>query len=195
MNDENNIPEMPAAQSLGQDVLVGELNRLTQHYSKKMTLSELQLVVERITFGLTMKSTPKTPEELLQNVHVLLADDVSVEMLAFVDWVIDQQSVGSLQAEAGRAFLNHTIQYLHSIEEIIVATPVALGDSHRRRVVTNLRAVHPDPARIIFETKPSLLLGCTISAGNTVYDYSLVHSANNRMKEYVTRDAQEFAHG
>lgn len=194
MNTANNHPPLrvDGDESIGRQ-LVRALDAHAIHLPLDQTMQELQVIVERVTFGSesigdAMKSS---------DIRGLLEGDISPEMLSFVSWVCDQGLARLFAGASGRHFLSFCVQYYRDIQEVICKVAVALSAPARMRLLAELRGIYPEPTRIIFEPTPSLLAGCSISDGHAVTDMSLEHQMVPLVAEYVAarRPLKRMPHG
>jgi F0F1-type ATP synthase delta subunit len=183
MNTENNTAPVAVQTKKFLDMILKELDALTVASRTETTLNELQVCIERITFHLTAhpQDTTISPDILVQ----LLQTDVSKEMQQFIEWAVSHGFVKLFIGNVGRAFLSYCSRYYRGMPEIIVQTPVPISESFSTILTQELRAAHPYPARIIFQTERSLIVGCVITTPQRTYDYSVRRTMTSNIALYV----------
>lgn len=166
--------------SIGREI-ISVLNGCTINISLEQTLQELQLAVERFTFGSHGSSRDMT----MNDVDTLLRGDVSPDMMSFIEWLHHRKLLRLLVGKNGRLLLSFCTRYYRSVPQVTCSTPIPLRESFRIRLLTQLRRIYPEPTRIVFETVPSLMVGCVINDGTKSFDMSLQSRTPYYVRQYV----------
>lgn len=182
MNTNHNVPQNRVASSVpsGREIM-SVLNSCTINMSIEQTLQELQLIVERLSFGSESIGTNMS----MDDIDLLLAGDISNDMIAFVVWLQKRNIIRLLIGNEGRLLLTYSVRYYRTIRQVRCSTPIQLSDSFRIKLLTQLRILYPEPTRIIFDTVPSLMAGCVIDDGHTRTDMSLKNMTPRYVGQYV----------
>lgn len=182
MNTSNGQPPITpeVRYSIGREI-ISVLNSCTINISIEQTLQELQLAVERFTFGSHGSSRDMT----MNDVDMLLRGDVSLDMMSFIEWLHHRKLLRLLIGKNGRLLLSFCTRYYRSVPQVKCSTPIPLRESFRIKLLTQLRMVYPEPTRIVFETVPSLMAGCVIDDGIKSADMSLQSKTPQYVRQYV----------
>lgn len=180
MNTSNGYPQISpeVRYSIGREI-ISVLNSCTINISIEQTLQELQLAVERFTFGSHGSSRDMT----MSDVDTLLRGDVSLDMMSFIEWLHHRKLLRLLVGKNGRLLLSFCTRYYRNVPQVKCTTAIPLRESFKVKLLTQLRILYPEPTRIVFETVPSLMAGCVISDGTKNIDMSL----QSRTPQYVRR--------
>ncbi|MFZ2544370.1 MAG: hypothetical protein WAW80_00095 [Candidatus Saccharimonadales bacterium] len=183
MNKENNDNRQTSdsQQAIGREVM-SVLNSCTLNMPKEQTLQELLIVVERLTFSRESMGSDLS----MATVEDVLGGDVTPDIIEFVHWMHRRKLLGLLVGENGRTFLRFSTRYYRSIKEVRCITPITISESYKIKLLTHLRMIYPEPARIVFEVVPSLILGCIIDDGVDRVDMSLMSESPQLIKKYIT---------
>ena len=166
--------------SIGREIM-SVLNACTINMSAEQTLRELQLAVERLTFG-----SENIGEDMsMSDIDTILGGDVSTGMTTFIAWLHRRNAVRLLFGENGRLLLSFCVRYYRNIQQVRCSTPIPLRESFRIKLLTQLRILYPEPINIIFETEPSLVAGCVIDDGHKRIDMSLKSKVPVLVNKYV----------
>lgn len=161
------------------------LNSCTIDLSIEQTLQELQIAVERLTFGSESIGTDMT----VNDIEGLLNGDVSSETMTFLKWLHHRKIVRLLIGANGRHMLTYCSEYYRKVQQVRVSTAIPLRDTFRIKLLTQLRVKYPEPARIVFETAPTLIAGCIIDDGRTRMDATLRSKSPEYIHEYLKQHA------
>lgn len=166
--------------SIGREIM-SVLNACTINLSIEQTMQELQLAVERLTFG----SESMGHEMSMDDIDSLLSADISHDTMTFLAWLHRRNVLQLMIGERGRLMLSYCARYYRSVREVRCSTPIPLRESFRITLLSQLRVAYPEPARIVFETVPSLLAGCVIDDGQKRRDMSLQGMMPNYVNEFL----------
>lgn len=137
------------------------------------TLTEVQLAVERLSFA-DFATLSSGSDSVHAEIDLMFRDEISSGMVGFLHWMAGNDSLSLLVGEQGRIFLDRCISKYSNVDEVQVVTAIPLESDHRERLVSQLRAVYPEPARILFSTSPLVYAGFLIAdQGRTVVDRTL----------------------
>lgn len=163
--------------------MFAHLDMTTSDIPIEQMLTELQVVVERFSFyEMTHESDAPIDIDMVQT---LLGDDVSSGVFSFVEWAADHNILRLFTGNNGQLFLSYCTRHYKTVPEVVIATPITLDTAKRRELTERLRLVHPLPARLIFKTSPSLLVGCTITNGDSTRDYSLKRTMLSNIRQHA----------
>jgi len=166
--------------SIGREIL-SVLNSCTINLSKEQTLQELHLAVERLPLG----SESIGPNLSVNDIENLLNGDVSADFMSFLQWLHHRKIIGLMVGNNGRLMLSFCSEYYRSVQQLQITTPISLSESFRIRLLEQLRVKYPEPARIVFETAPSLVAGCIIDDSRHRTDMSLRNKAPKLIGELL----------
>ena len=155
------------------DEALRQIDAISSNVPIATTLRELQLVVERLSFSRLHERDPQNDPATLAEIDLFFRDEVSDGMVKFIRWTAGRHLLGALSDEQGRVFLDGCLSKYRKVKEVQVVTAIDLTDEHREAIIRRLRAVHPDPARILFSSSPSIIAGFVMNSGNSVVDKSL----------------------
>jgi len=194
MSTDSKSVQTPSEEQLAKaQEIMSVLNACTLNMPKEQTLQELHIIVERLTF-IKESREGDLSESIIEDV---LGGDVSEDVMKFVRWMYHRKVLGLLTGQHGRVFLRYSTRYYRKIKEIHCITAVALRESSRIKLLTHLRTIYPEPARIVFEEAPSLVLGCVIDDGTNRVDMSLMNESPRLIHKYITslRPTRSSVHG
>jgi len=143
-----------------------QISLISQDVPIAKTMTELQLVIERLTFSGMTEDQSADEASVRADIDLYFRDEVSEGMVSFVHWMARRGWLANLSGDAGMAFLNHCTTAYRSIEEVRFTTAVDLHGEHKAELVQKLRRIYPEPARILFTTSSLIGAGFTISVGN-----------------------------
>lgn len=166
--------------SIGREI-ISVLNSCTIDLSVEQTLQELQLCVERMTFGSQSLGENMT----MNDIETLMGGDVSRDMMTFVEWLHRRNIIRLLVGKNGRLLLSFCVRYYRNVRQVVCSTPIPLRESFRIKLLTYLREIYPEPTNIVFETVPSLMAGCVIDDGHKTMDLSLLSKTPKYVSKYV----------
>lgn len=166
--------------SIGREI-ISVLNSCTINLSVEQTLLELQISVERLTFGSESIGTDMT----INDIDGLIAGDVSSDMIAFLRWLHHKRVLRIMMGANGRRFLAYCSEYYRKVQQVEVMTAIPLRDEFRIKILVHLRMKYPEPTRIVFSASPSLMAGCIVDDGNKRVDMSLLNRSPAFIGEYL----------
>lgn len=180
--DDNTAKSIPADAKgyIGREI-ISVLNSCTIDLSIEQTLQELQISIERLTFG----SQSIGNDLSLNDIDNLLSGDVSPHLMSFLRWLHHKRILRLLVGDNGRRMLSYCTEYYRSVKQIHVTTAIPLRETFRITLLKHLRIRYPEPTRIVFETSPGLLAGCIIDDGTLRSDMSLKARYPNYIGEYL----------
>jgi F0F1-type ATP synthase delta subunit len=181
MKIENN-PTTNQVPDVVRRVLVA-LDEATQFTPIDVMLTELHLIIERLTFH-DITSEPDKPLRS-EDIHVLLSGDISDSLTDFIQWAAQQNLLKLFKGQGGEVFLGYCARYYRQVPQVTVTSPIQLEAAFKRSIIDQLRTVHPLPTRLIFKTEPSLVVGCVITTPKRGYDYSLKRGMLNSISTHL----------
>ena len=187
MNTVNNSQSANTADTkslIGREIM-SVLNSCTIDLSIEQTLQELQISVERLTFG----SESIGFDMSVSDMEGLLNGDVSPQTMTFLKWLHHRKILRIMIASNGRHMLTYCNEYYRKVQQVRISTAIPLRESFRIKLLTQLRLNYPEPARIVFETAPSLIAGCIIDDGKKRMDGTLLNRSPNHIHEYLDQHA------
>lgn len=184
MNTDNSRPPSNPSSAISREV-VKALDESSIHMPIDQMLQELQLIVERLTFGMNTGQSGTQPALNTGDIGTLLGTDVSPALTTFVLWLNSRNMLRLLSGKNGRHFLSFCVQHYSSVKEIRCSVPISLSEGMRQSLLGHLRRLYPEPARIIFEVAPSLVAGCVIHDGESVTDMSLAGRLPELVGAYI----------
>lgn len=167
--------------------IISVLNSCTIDLSIEQTLLELQIAVERLTFG----SQSIGNDLSLNDIDSLLNGDVSPHIMSFLRWLHHKRILRLLVGDNGRRMLSYCSEYYRSVKQVRVSTAIPLRESFRINLLKYLRIRYPEPTRIVFETSPGLLAGCVIDDGSVRADMSLQNKSPGFINEYLAAHQEQ----
>ncbi len=167
MNNESNIKKTTT------QILFEQLDLMTCHLPIKQLLSEIQVVIERLSFS-EISDRYKNDQVAQKNeVDLLFEGEISDSMLDFVHWLIEKNGLGILSDKIGRMFLEYCIKAYKGAPEVKLITAVQLDDEFAKKLINKLRTLYPAPTRIVYYIAPNLVAGIVIKDGTKTIDLSL----------------------
>jgi F0F1-type ATP synthase delta subunit len=149
------------------------IETISRNVSMEITLTELQLVVERMSFSGLAERQPQDDVATMAEIDLYFRDELREPMVSFLHWMASRNMLGVLSGRAGLVFLDHCIKKYAKVSEVVITTAVSLDADYEQHLADRLRAVHPLPARILFAVQPNLVAGLTIDVGHLRIDRSL----------------------
>lgn len=165
----SNVPSI----SLSTDEMISQLQQATARLPVTQIMSELQTIVERISFAGLHHHHPQASPEALAELDLLLNDEVSDDFMNYVHWLASKEALEVLADQTGHIFLNYCVKFYKQVSEVRFITAVELSNDFRQVVAHTLATVYPPPARIVYEVMPSIAAGFVIQADGTTVDKSL----------------------
>ncbi len=154
-------------------ILFEQLDLMTCHLPIKQLLSEIQIVIERLSFS-EINVRYKNDQTAQKNeVDILFEGEVSDAMLDFVHWLIEKNGLGVLSDRVGRLFLEYCIKAYKDAPEVKLITAVELDDEFAKKLINKIRILYPAPTRIVYYIAPNLVAGIVIKDGSKTIDLSL----------------------
>lgn len=153
------------------------------HIPSSQVLAELHVTVERLSFV----AEEGVSQLDIEVIYDILDGDVSGRFLKFVHALLKSNKLSLLIGESGRHLIQHITDYYRDAPEVEVLTAVELPLHFRQELVQQLRAVHPEPHRIVFAIMPDMVAGIMLKTSQGVYDYSLRTAMKQHLPDYVKR--------
>lgn len=182
----------PKVKDLLRQIFV-KLDVSTAVLSVDQLISELQVVVERMSFSGLHKTFKKGDAAALAEIDLMFEGEISMPILSFVYWLADNDGLSVLADKTGHFFLDTCIKRYKSITEIRFATAIELTDETKQSIVHDLYKVYQEPSRVIFEVIPSIVAGFIIRDGAKVIDKSLKTMSTQAIKKYLTNEYNQMA--
>lgn len=155
------------------------LDDLTRDIPISTVLDELQLVVERVSFSGIYELKNQSSQAVFTELDLYFEEEVSLGMMQFIRWFASKARLRSLANEDGRSLLEYCVIEYRKIQEIRFVSAIQFTEEEKLHTMSKLRTQFPEPARIIFDTAPSLMAGFRIEAGDEVVDASLRSHVNS----------------
>jgi len=184
MNNESN-PKRTTAQ-----ILFDQLDHMTCHLPIKQLLSEIQIIIERLSFSEICERYKNDQVAQKNEVDMLFEGEVSDAMLDFVHWLIEKNGLGVLSDKAGRMFLGYCIRSYKDAPEVKLITAVQLDNEFAKTLINKLRILYPAPTRIVYYIAPNLVAGIVIKDGSKTIDLSLNSFMVKTVKQRITSTAK-----
>lgn len=163
-----------------------QLDKHMMQFSTLQVLSELQTVVERVSFSGISDQQAEDPQGLVAAVEALFRGEVSDEMLDFVKWMAEKRALYILSDQKGKDFIDLCARLYKDVQELKFVTAVPLNAGARQWVIDKLRVRYPAPARINFEVSPDLIAGFKIYDKAQTVDKSLATYTAEQVPRYVS---------
>ena len=191
MNTASNQPTIPddVRGAIGREIM-SVLNACTIDVPIEQTIQELQVAIERLSFG----GETMGPDISMDDIDTLLNGDISAGTMQFINWLQERKSLSILMGQRGNMFLAFCIRYYRTIREVKCITPVVLSEGFRISLLGQLRTIYPEPTRILFDVSPSLVAGCVIDDGEKRTDMSLRSASPSLVRRFITRHAHHRRH-
>ena len=165
---------------------VKKLDELTPFYPINQLFSELQVVIERLSFLVKTEDLKKLDKNAKSQLKFLLEDDISNGLLKFAQYLADNQLLGLLRGELGEQFLRYVQDYFIEIPELKFKTAVDINDSLKAEISGKLKQIHPQNTRVVFEIAPKVMAGFMIEVSDgESYDYSLGSKSISYIRAYL----------
>ena len=177
--------------------IVQELDRATAQLPVDQLLTELQIVVERISFSqLQNKQQRQDSQVSIAQLNMLFQDEISEEMLGYVQWLREHNLLLVLADKNGLLLLNYCVKKYKQITQVRFISAITIGDSLKEHVRSLVPKLYPSGARLIFETNPSLVAGFVIEDGSRTIDKSLKRTLIQSLRGQIEKTTgQVVAHG
>lgn len=154
------------------NTIAAALEEYTHTLPVGQLLSELQLVIERVTFS-GIAASRESHETIMAEIEVLFSEDVSSGVLKFILWLQQKKLLSLLSGNNGSLFLNFCIKRYRNKQQVVFTTAVAISFDLQEYIYAALRSVKTADARIAFKVDPHLIAGFTIDDGGGLVDRSL----------------------
>lgn len=177
--------------------IVAELDKATAQLPVDQLLTELQIVVERISFSqLQHKQNRQDSEVSIAQINMLFQDEISEEMLAYVQWLREHKLLLVLADQNGLLLLNYCVKKYKQVTQVRFISAVPIGDELKAHVRASLPKLYPSGSRLVFESNPSLIAGFVIEDGSRTVDKSLKRTLLQSLRGVIEQRAdQAVAHG
>jgi F0F1-type ATP synthase delta subunit len=176
--------------------IVQELDRITAALPVDQLLSELQIVVERVSFSqLQNRQSGQNNDISIAQINMLFQDEISTEMLSYVQWLREHKLLLAVSDNNGLLFLNYCIKKYKQLTQVRFITAVPISEALKAHVRRAMLRLYPSGARLIFETNSSLVAGFVIEDGTNTINRSLKHTMLNTIKPRITQLNNGVAHG
>lgn len=159
-----------------------QLDTETFSLSIDQLLSELHIVVERMSFSGAHKNLKYDDNSSLAEIDLLFEGEISPSMLNFIHWLAVNGNLGVLADKAGNVFLNACINRYQKATEIRFLTAVELPDLLKQSIIGRLYHIYPSTSRVVFEVSPSVIAGFVIKDKFKLVDKSLKTIASQIIK-------------
>jgi len=153
--------------------MLDELNRATERLPVDQFLSELQLIIERISFSQLHLNRQQQVSVTIAQIDMLFQGEISTEMLGFVQWLREANLLHVIADKPGLLFLNYCIKKYKGMTQVRFVSAVSLDTTLRDYVWQSILKLYPANTRLIFEVNPSLVAGFIIEDGAKTVDKSL----------------------
>ena len=168
--------------------ILNELNSRTQTIAIGQLMSELQILVERISFAAESKNVREMNKD---EVELLFEGQLSEEVLGFVGWLADNNMTMALVGKTGRLFLNHCIKRYRQIQQVHFTTALSLPEEVKQHIAQTLMPTYPSGARILFDVDPTIIAGFRINDRSRIVDKTMRSAAT----QLTRRHLKEVFHG
>lgn len=173
-----------------------ELSKRLPFTSVGEVLSDLQLVVERISFSSIATNTKNQDAEYLKTkVSQLLDVDVPKQVIAFCNLLIDKKILILLDGERGRYFISHCSKRLKSIPQVDIFVPCKIHLATKHSLAEKIQKMYSHEVRVVFNTSPSVVAGFVIRDGSKTIDLSLGSASNVLISKHITKKLKEISGG
>lgn len=171
--------------------IVQEFDRITAQLPIDQMLTELQIVVERLSFSQIQTTQNSTDSNVsIAHINMLFQDEISTEMLEYVQWVREHNMLSALTDKNGLLFLNYSIKKYKQMTQVRFITAIPISNGLKIDVKNAMLRLYPSGARLIFETRPSLVAGFVIEDGSNTVNRSLKHTMLSSLRTRVMQTNQ-----
>ena len=177
--------------SISVEMLMSTLSSFTINLPVAQLLSELQVVIERLSFSGLVYREDSHNAAFVSELDLLFEGEVSRAMMNFLHWLAQNHILVVLTDRTGHLFLNHCNKIYSGVKEVKFITSIDLSPEYRGSAMSKLRVLYPLPARIVFETNPSLKAGFVIQDNSKTVDLSLKSRMDKNIKTYVKHHSAE----
>jgi F0F1-type ATP synthase delta subunit len=167
------------------DIIMSSLSSSTIDLPVAQLLSELQVVIERLSFSGLVYREDSHDAAFMSELDLLFEGEISSAMMDFLHWLASRHILVILTGRTGHLFLNHCNKIYSGVKEIKFITSIDLSAQYRNSVMSKLRTLYPLPARIVCESNPSLKAGFIIQDNSKTVDLSLKSRMDKNIKTYV----------
>ena len=167
------------------DIIMRQLSSATINLPVAQLLSELQVVVERLSFSGLVYREDSRGVLFMGELDSLFDGEISNSMLDFLHWLSSTRILGILTGRTGHLFLGYCNKIYGNVKEIKFITSIELSPQYQSQIVLKLRTLYPLPARIVCEVSPSLKAGFIIKDNSKIIDLSLKSRMEKNIKTYV----------
>jgi len=177
--------------------IVEELDRATAQLPVDQLLTELQIVVERISFSqLQNKQQRQDAQISIAQINMLFQDEISEEMLGYVQWLRENNLLRVLADNNGLLFLNYCVKKYKMMTQVRFISAIPISESLKTHVRSLIPRLYPSGARLIFEINYSLVAGFVIEDGSRTIDKSLKKTLIQSLRGQIEKtNGQVVAHG
>ncbi len=154
-------------------ILFDQLDQMTCHLPIKQLLSEIQVVIERLSFSEICERYKNDQVGQKNEVDMLFEGEISDAMIDFLHWLIEKNGLKILSDRVGRLFLEYCIKAYKDAPEVKLITAVQLNDEFAKKLINKIRILYPAPTRIVYYIAPNLVAGIVIKDGSKTIDLSL----------------------
>jgi F0F1-type ATP synthase delta subunit len=176
--------------------IVQELDRATAQLPVDQLLSELQIVIERISFSQVQnRQSGQNNDISIAQINMLFQDEISTEMLGYVQWLREHRLLLAVSDNNGLLFLNYCIKKYKQLTQVRFVTAIPISETLKSHVRSRVTRLYPSGARLIFETNSSLIAGFVIEDGTNTVNKSLKHTMLSSLRTHVQQTTVGVAHG
>lgn len=164
------------------------LDQATKRLPIDQLLSELHIVVERITFTALHENKIQSSNEFINELNLLFENEISAELLKFVHWLATMNALGVMSGRTGNLFLQYCIKQYRNVPEIHFTTPVELQIETQEYITERLYRLYPSSSRVVYRVMPNLVAGFVIYDGTKTIDRSLQSHMTRKIKSHIIED-------
>lgn len=179
------------------DMVMKKITATTDHLTVEQLLTELSIVVERISFlQVSWTDLGHNDVQYLRDIEMLLERDISPGLLQFVDYLAKNNWLTLLYADTGKRFLAECQNYFSRMRQLHISTAIGLSEEMEQKLMQKVIARYGDDIHVVFDVKPELVAGFVLSEPHrNVYDYSLRAQMRSTLKKYLLQSQTEVTHG
>jgi F0F1-type ATP synthase delta subunit len=171
------------------DIIMSKLSSFTIDLPVAQLLSELQVIIERLSFSGLVYRDDDDDAALLSELDLLFEGEISKDIMDFLHWLASKRILAILAGKMGHSFLNHCNKVYSGVKEIKFITSIDLSSQYRNAIMLKLRTLYPLPARIVCDVNPLLKAGFVIQDNSKTVDRSLKACMEKNMRVYVNHHA------
>src|SRR5665647_592773 len=170
------------------NTVVQNLSNRTHNYSVDQIINELTIITERLSFAEFDPTKSKSNVEVIKLLDYLLGRDISPGMMSYVNFLADNNQLGVLQREAGKAFIEFCRNYFSEKKQLVMRCPISLSPDKQKQMAVDLLRLYPVSSRVIFEVDPTIIAGYMLyEDGIKVSDQSLRSRATLLIEEFIRK--------